>query len=84
MPSPNVVRRTLQKAAEVAGGEKALARRLRVPLAELGKWIAGNGQPPMAIFLRAVDLVLEEAPRPLPGSEPGEAGSAKDCAGSGA
>jgi hypothetical protein len=38
----------------------------------------------MAIFLRAVDLVLEELPRPLPGSERGEAGSAKDCAGSGA
>lgn len=83
MPSPNVVRRTLQKAAELAGGDKALARRLRVPLVELDKWIAGSGQPPMAIFLRAVDMVLEELPRPVPAAEPGEASSAKDCAGSG-
>jgi hypothetical protein len=57
-----VMSRTFQKAAELAGGPKPLARRLRVPLAELQKWIAGDGQPPMAIFLKAVDLVLEEGP----------------------
>jgi hypothetical protein len=62
MASSTVISRTLQKAAEMAGGEKALARKLRVPLGELDKWIAGDAKPPMAIFLKAVDVVLEEAP----------------------
>ena len=59
MPT-SVYSRTLQKAAEAAGGQKKLARVLRVPLAELEKWIADKGEPPMAIFLKAVDLVLDE------------------------
>jgi hypothetical protein len=80
MASSSVMRRTLQKAAELAGGHKPLARRLRVPLGELEKWIAGGGEPPMAIFLKAVDLVLDEAPYPPAGSEPGDAPGAKDCA----
>jgi hypothetical protein len=79
-----VMSRTLQKAAELVGGQKALARRLRVPLAELQKWIAGSGQPPMAIFLRAVDLVLDETPYPPAASEPAEPPSANDCAAGGA
>jgi hypothetical protein len=59
MPS-NVYVRTLQKAAELIGGRKALARHLQVPLAELEAWISGPAEPPMGIFLKAVDLVLEE------------------------
>ena len=59
MPT-SVYSRTLQKAAESAGGQKKLARLLRVPLAELEKWIADKDEPPMAIFLKAVDMVLDE------------------------
>ena len=58
MPT-SVYSRTLQKAAETAGGQKKLARLLRVPLAELEKWIADKDKPPMAVFLKAVDLVLD-------------------------
>lgn len=78
-----VMSRTFQKAAELAGGQKNLARRLRVPTAELQKWIAGGGEPPMAIFLKAVDLVLDETPHPSPGSEPGDPPPARDCAATG-
>lgn len=84
MASSPVMRRTLQKAAELVGGNRPLARRLRVPLGELEKWISGGGEPPMAIFLRAVDLVLDEAPYLPAASEPGEAPEAKDCAAGGA
>jgi hypothetical protein len=75
MPA-SVYSRTLQKAAELSGGQKKLARLLRVPLSD-------KGEPPMAIFLRAVDLVLDETGAPAAGSEPGEPSPAKDC-GSGA
>jgi hypothetical protein len=73
-----VMSRTFEKAAELAGGQKALARRLRVPLGELQKWIAGQGQPPMAIFLKAVDLVLEQTP-PAAASEAGDTPPPRDC-----
>ena len=60
MAENKVMSRTLQKAAELVGGHKKLARRLRVPQGELQKWMAGVGKPPMPTFLRAVDIVLEE------------------------
>lgn len=71
--------RTLQKAAELSGGQKKLARYLRVPLAELEKWIAGSSPPPVNVFLKAVDFVLEETPSPAAGSEPEEP-APRDCA----
>ena len=79
----SVYSRTFQKAAELAGGQKKLARHLRVPLAELEKWIAGGGTPPMATFLKAIDLVLDETSRPSGGSEPGDPPPSRDCAGVG-
>ena len=48
-------------------GQKKLARYLRVPLADLEKWIAGSdAPPPMSAFLKAVD-VLDEARSPTDG-----------------
>jgi hypothetical protein len=35
-----------------------------VPLADLEKWLAGEAQPPLAIFLRAIDYVLDETAPP--------------------
>jgi hypothetical protein len=52
--------RTLAKAAELIGGERALARYLRVPMAELFVWMRGATPVPDRIFLRAVDLVLND------------------------
>lgn len=75
-----VMSRTFQKAAELMGGQKNLARRLRVPIAELQKWIAGGGEPPIAIFLKAVDVVLDETPSPAAGSGPDDPPPPRDCA----
>ena len=77
----NVYSRTLQKAAQLAGGTKQLARQLRVPLAELQKWLAGSDTPPMPVFLRAVDLVLDETS--ASGSDPSDPPAPRDCAGQG-
>ncbi len=50
--------RVLQRAAELAGSERALARRLHVPLADLCAWLSGVEQPPLGTFLDAVDVML--------------------------
>lgn len=63
MPS-SVYVRTFHKAAELLGGRKALARHLRVPLEELDRWMSGEGLPPMGVFLKVVDLVLDETSGP--------------------
>lgn len=76
-----VMSKTLQKAAELVGSQKNLARRLRVPLAELQKWIQGEGKPPMGTFLKAVDIVLEETAADFPaGSAEGpDSPTPRDC-----
>jgi hypothetical protein len=74
----SVYSRTFQKAAELAGGNKKLAHQLRVPLADLEKWIADKDVPPMAIFLKAVDLVLDQTSSP-PASEAGDPPAPRDC-----
>jgi len=78
---PKVYSRTFQKAAELCGGAKKLARQLRVPLADLEKWMAGAATPPMHIFLKAVDLVLDETQPPGGLSEPADPDPPRDCAG---
>lgn len=74
-----VYARTLQKAAELCGGHKKLARHLRVPLADVEKWTAGRDVPPISVFLKAIDLILDETPSPAAGSEPDDA-APRDCA----
>jgi hypothetical protein len=76
----SVYSRTLQKAAELSGGQKRLARLLRVPLVELEKWIADQDEPPTAVFLKAVDLVLHETAPPGSGSEAGDSSPPRECA----
>jgi DNA-binding transcriptional regulator YdaS (Cro superfamily) len=51
--------RTLQRAAEIVGGEQELALRLKVTPSHLALWIRGIETPPGNVFLRAVDLVSE-------------------------
>jgi hypothetical protein len=50
-----------------------------VPLADLEKWMADKDEPPMAVFLKAVDLVLDGTTSPG-GSEPGDPPAPRDCA----
>jgi hypothetical protein len=58
---PSIYTRTLQKAAERLGGERALARYLKVSMPDLFAWMRpGSTPPPSAVFLRAVDVVLDD------------------------
>jgi len=52
--------RALQKAAELIGGRKDLAARLGVTVEEIEKWTAGTRRTPREIFLRVVDVLLDE------------------------
>ncbi len=51
--------KTLQRAAEILGGEQQLALKLKVTPSHLALWIQGIEQPPGDIFLKAVDLVVD-------------------------
>lgn len=53
-----VYARTLHRACEVLGGLEALSHHLGVPAAALTRWIGGVEQPPLEVFLQAVDIVL--------------------------
>jgi DNA-binding transcriptional regulator YdaS (Cro superfamily) len=57
---PDVFAKTLVRAAEIAGGEMALAERLKVVPSHLHLWIRGVSQPPTHIFLAAVDLIEDK------------------------
>ena len=59
-----VYARTLHRACEVLGGSDALARHLGVAPSTLTRWIGGVEEPPLEVFLAAVDVVLL-------GAEPG-------------
>lgn len=59
-----VYSRTLQRACEVMGGIRPLAEKLGVPARDLARWIDARGDPPLEVFLRAVDIVLLHAERP--------------------
>lgn len=50
----------LLRAAEILGGAVTLARALEVPMADLARWMSAQGRPPMGIFLKVVDILLEE------------------------
>jgi hypothetical protein len=48
---------TLQRAAEVLGGEQELALRLKATPSHVALWLRGEEQPPTHIFLKVVDLL---------------------------
>jgi hypothetical protein len=58
-----VYSRTLQRACEVLGGLQPLAKHLGVAADDLARWIDARGEPPLHIFLAAVDVVLLHADR---------------------
>lgn len=51
-------RNTLSYALAIAGGEMALAVRLRVTVAKLRDWLEGIESVPDAAFLDAVDVIV--------------------------
>lgn len=58
---PAVHFQTLECAAALVGGEEQLANRLGVSRPELAFWLSGDGDMPLLVFLRAVDIVHEAA-----------------------
>jgi len=62
---PTVWARTLRRAAELAGGELALAARLDVKPSALKSWMAAESKPPPEVFLKAVDIIGEDDLRQL-------------------
>ena len=56
----SVYSRALAKAAELLGGRTELARMLQVPIADVERWLADDGKPPREVFLRVVDIILDE------------------------
>jgi hypothetical protein len=75
----SVYSRAVRKAAELLGGREKLARTLQVPLGEVEKWIADKGKPPREIFLRVVDVIIDDSGI-SDASAPADAPPAKDCA----
>lgn len=52
--------RTLRRAAEIAGGPARLRKYLNVSALCLAAWMAGVDTAPTHVFLKAVDLIMEE------------------------
>jgi hypothetical protein len=67
----SVYSRALQRAVSLLGSRAKLCRHLRVPSAELDLWIDDKAEPPRGIFLKVVDLIIDETPAPGD-SDPGE------------
>jgi hypothetical protein len=58
-PKLSIRQQAVHRAAEIAGEPRKLARRLRVPMDALIGWINGRDQPPNAVFLECVDMILD-------------------------
>jgi DNA-binding transcriptional regulator YdaS (Cro superfamily) len=70
--------RTLRRAADIVGGEEALALRLGVIPSHLALWLKSIADVPDAVFLRAVDMVLKGNVQPLPNSASGVTAPSKE------
>lgn len=57
-PQVSVYTRVLHRACQIVGGVEPLAARLRVPVPTLFRWLDGEADPPMPVFLKAVDIVM--------------------------
>jgi hypothetical protein len=67
--------RLLQAACELAGGEERLARRLKISVLLLRRYMAERSPLPEALLLATVDLLLEEREARFPLEEDGGGGT---------
>jgi len=51
--------RVLERAAELLGSERLLARRLRISMSDLFTLLTGRERPTQETFLAAVDVLIE-------------------------
>jgi len=73
----SIYSRIFIKAAEILGGRAKLSRELQVPADALDAWIEDRAVPPLPIFLRAVDIVMDELN--VRGSEEGDPPPSQDA-----
>jgi len=59
-------RAALARAASLVGGARELSHRIRVSMPDLTRWLAGEGRPPVDVFLRVVDVLIAEGKGPQP------------------
>jgi hypothetical protein len=64
MDSSVTARRVLARAAALLGGVDRLAGRLNLTQRQLGELLTGGTPVPDALFLAAIDIVLEDLPEP--------------------
>jgi DNA-binding transcriptional regulator YiaG len=57
--------RTLEKAAQILGGQAELARHLHVGSEELAAWMEGRSELPTPLFIAAVDVIAANPHAPL-------------------
>jgi hypothetical protein len=57
-PRVTVHTRVLHRACQVLGGVEALSKHLGVSRSLVHRWLEGEQEPPAAVFLKAVDLIL--------------------------
>jgi hypothetical protein len=72
--------RAVRKAAELLGGQKILAERLGAKVEDVEKWAAGTRRTPRDVFLRVVDLILDELASASDSSDPAEPPSSQSSA----
>lgn len=65
-------RAALARAAGLLGGARELSHRLQVPMPDLTRWLAGEGKPAIDVFLRVVDILIEEGRKARPALTSGE------------
>lgn len=53
----------VKQAADLLGGPARLRESLKASSADVAAWLAGTKEPPQAIFLRVVEIILDELDR---------------------
>ena len=80
MTAASIYSRALAKAAELLGGRAQLAKMLQVALADVERWLADEAKPPRDVFLRIVDIILDETSAGS-ASDPSDPPHGRDAAG---
>jgi hypothetical protein len=62
----SVQARALHRAAAVIGGLHQLATHLKVSDQYIREWMFDVGSPPNGVFLRVIELLLDQAPEAAP------------------
>jgi hypothetical protein len=77
MKNSEVPTQALRRAIQLCGGLDALGDALNVQTEDLNKWLAGEEEVPMPVFIQTVGLLLEATSRRPPEgpfSDPSEGG----------